>query len=69
MNFTSYINNLHPKKHPEIYRTLERLIDAAIPAWDQCLREHSDFDSVGAGRGKSRFSQPEDCPDECVTPN
>ncbi|KAM0239600.1 hypothetical protein ACHAP5_008171 [Fusarium lateritium] len=37
--FTSYVNNLHPAKYPDIYRTLEHIIDKAIPAWDQCLRE------------------------------
>jgi hypothetical protein len=35
--FTSYINNLHPKKYPDIYRALEKLIDVSIPAWDHCL--------------------------------
>jgi len=35
VKFTSYINNLHPTKHVEIYRLIERLIDIAIPAWDQ----------------------------------
>lgn len=37
VRFTSYINNLHPKRHPEIYRTIERLIDTAIPAWERVL--------------------------------
>ncbi|KAK0663927.1 hypothetical protein QBC41DRAFT_23066 [Cercophora samala] len=37
VKFTSYINNLHPKRHPEIYRTIERLIDTAIPAWERVL--------------------------------
>ncbi|KXX73990.1 hypothetical protein MMYC01_209021 [Madurella mycetomatis] len=37
VRFTSYINNLHPKKHPEIYGLVEKLVDAAIPAWDQAL--------------------------------
>lgn len=37
VKLTSYINNLHPKKHPEIYRLVERLVDAAIPAWDRVL--------------------------------
>ena len=37
VRFTSYINNLHPNKHPEIYRLVEKLIDKAIPAWDAVL--------------------------------
>lgn len=37
VKFTSYINNLHPTKYPEVYRTVERLIETVLPAWDQCL--------------------------------
>lgn len=37
VRFTSYINNLHPRKHPEIYALVEKLVDKAIPAWDRVL--------------------------------
>ncbi|AEO69667.1 uncharacterized protein THITE_2091161 [Thermothielavioides terrestris NRRL 8126] len=37
VRFTSYINNLHPKKYPAIYTLVEKLIDKAIPAWDRAL--------------------------------
>jgi hypothetical protein len=37
VKFTSYINNLHPNKYPQLYRTIEELIQAALPMWDQCL--------------------------------
>lgn len=37
VRFTSYINNLHPKKHAETYRLVEKLIDTAIPAWERVL--------------------------------
>ncbi|KAF4990267.1 hypothetical protein FGRMN_8575 [Fusarium graminum] len=37
--FTSYVNNLHPTKFSHIYKALEQVIDKAIPAWDQCLRD------------------------------
>jgi hypothetical protein len=67
VKFTSYINNLHPKKYPNLYRTIERLIDTSIPAWDQCLSKYKDFKRIGAGRQESRFSQPESC--EWVSPN
>jgi hypothetical protein len=54
--FTSYVNNLHPTKFPDIYRTLEQAIDNAIPAWDQCLREGEHYREKNiAGREKSRF--------------
>ncbi|KAK3301692.1 uncharacterized protein B0T15DRAFT_321335 [Chaetomium strumarium] len=37
VRFTSYINNLHPNKYPEIYRLVEKLVDKAVPAWDRVL--------------------------------
>ncbi|KAL5610871.1 hypothetical protein FOBRF1_006988 [Fusarium oxysporum] len=57
---TSYVNNLHPTKFPEIYETLERVIDKAISAWDQCLRETRGYgkDDLITGRSKSRFQDP-----------
>lgn len=61
VRFTSYINNLHPTKYPEIYRTIEKFIETVLPAWDQCLNLTVDHDiKLGAGRVRSRFSQPED---------
>ncbi|KAE8308479.1 hypothetical protein BDV41DRAFT_581455 [Aspergillus transmontanensis] len=33
----SYINNLHPRQHKELYGTLERFVAAAIPLWNECL--------------------------------
>lgn len=56
VRFTSYINNLHPQKHLEIYRTIERLIQTTLPAWDQCLcLTLSRGTKVGAGRTEPRF--------------
>lgn len=56
VKFTSYINNLHPQKYPHIYRTIEKLIEAALPAWDQCLplpiRRGT---RIGAGRTRPRI--------------
>lgn len=40
VRFTSYINNLHPKKYSGIYKVIEKLIDTAIPAWDHALSGH-----------------------------
>ncbi|KAK3904892.1 hypothetical protein C8A05DRAFT_13257 [Staphylotrichum tortipilum] len=37
VQFTSYINNLHPAKYADIYKTLGKLIEKALPMWDQCL--------------------------------
>jgi hypothetical protein len=38
VRFTSYINNLHPNKYPDIYRTIEKLLKIGLPMWDQCFR-------------------------------
>ncbi|CAI6087993.1 unnamed protein product [Clonostachys chloroleuca] len=53
--FTSYINGLRPDKYPDIYKTIEGLLDAVIPAWDQCLTEISGNDRQSSGRRRSRF--------------
>ncbi|KAK4208321.1 hypothetical protein QBC37DRAFT_296987 [Rhypophila decipiens] len=37
VKFTSYINNLHPNKYREVYSVIEKLIDAAMPAWNHAL--------------------------------
>ncbi|KAJ2915427.1 hypothetical protein MD484_g4988, partial [Candolleomyces efflorescens] len=33
----SYINNLHPQRHAELYRVVEQVIDAALPLWETTL--------------------------------
>lgn len=53
VKFTSYVNNLHPKKYPEIYKAIEQLIDISIPAWDHVL--HGYTSSIG---GMGRFLLP-----------
>lgn len=34
---TSYINNLHPKKHEALYRTIEKMIGLSVPLWNDVL--------------------------------
>lgn len=34
---TSYINNLHPNKHPELYSIIETVISKSIPLWNMTL--------------------------------
>ena len=41
VKFTSYVNNLHPRKHASTYSLLEKLIDAALPAWDHALHGYA----------------------------
>ncbi|KAH8893651.1 hypothetical protein GQ53DRAFT_684136 [Thozetella sp. PMI_491] len=55
VRFSSYINNLHPGRYPHVYQSIEKLVDLAIPAWDQILE--------GCGRKESRFSVPESADD------
>lgn len=55
VKFTSYINGLHPGKYPQIYRTLEKLVAKAIPAWDQCVCEVEGYEFQPKGRKESRI--------------
>ncbi|CAH0050977.1 unnamed protein product [Clonostachys solani] len=61
VKFTSYINNLHPLKHREIYGTIEKLIEKSIPAWDNCVAALRGW-SHESGR-PSRFPFPDE-PDD-----
>ncbi|WZH49633.1 hypothetical protein QYS62_010836 [Fusarium acuminatum] len=70
VKFASYINGLHPNKYPEIYATIEKLIETALPAWDLCLVFDRDSgedykkEIVAAGRTKARFPRPRNPDDE-----
>ncbi|KAK5654209.1 hypothetical protein OQA88_7384 [Cercophora sp. LCS_1] len=56
VKFTSYINNLHPIIHRSIYTTLEKLVDTALPMWDQCLGIYTGYNSIkGPGRRTPRI--------------
>jgi hypothetical protein len=37
VKITSYINNLHPEKHSELYKVLEQFVDRSIPLWNEAL--------------------------------
>ncbi|KAF5680281.1 hypothetical protein FDENT_8484 [Fusarium denticulatum] len=63
VKLTSYINNLHPK-HSDIYETVEKLIERALPAWDHSVSFVRDWDIVSAGRTKARFPRPENPDDD-----
>jgi hypothetical protein len=56
VEFTSYINNLHPPKYRAIYTTIEQLIETALPMWDQCLSEYTLNSHTGAGRHWPRLT-------------
>jgi hypothetical protein len=62
VKFTSYVNNLHPGKYQDIYRTLEKLIAKTLPAWDLCVPQGDSYvsglNTKAAGRSISRFPIP-----------
>ena len=37
VKITSYINNLHPVEHEDLYEVVESFITKAIPLWNKCL--------------------------------
>ncbi|KAK1226404.1 hypothetical protein PQX77_010615 [Marasmius sp. AFHP31] len=45
VRITSYINNLHPEHHRNLYSVLEKCIARTIPLWNDCL---SYFNDTGA---------------------
>jgi hypothetical protein len=52
---TSYINNLHPNGHLELYAAIEQVVSKAVPMWEDAVRstlyrfEHSRLTVVGDG--------------------
>lgn len=56
VRFSSYINNLHPTKYRDIYGTIEKLIETALPMWDQCLAQYQSGTLSGAGRHEPRLN-------------
>ncbi|OTA82510.1 hypothetical protein M434DRAFT_400973 [Hypoxylon sp. CO27-5] len=71
---SSYINNLHPADHSDLYKVLEQFVAAAIPLWEECLFRPSEkqrmriTDYTG---GNEDFVLPEGVeypiPDEFIT--
>lgn len=39
---TSYINNLHPRDHKELYGVLEKFVAASVPLWEEALTPYGD---------------------------
>lgn len=42
-NITSYINNLHPRDHKELYGVLEKFVAASVPLWEEVLTSWGDL--------------------------
>ncbi|KAH7324422.1 hypothetical protein B0I35DRAFT_467262 [Stachybotrys elegans] len=72
VRFTSYINNLHPTKYRPIYRVIERLIEKALPAWENCVIPYNynrggrgpRDESKASSRTRPRYPIPENPDDE-----
>ncbi|RXW15495.1 hypothetical protein EST38_g10358 [Candolleomyces aberdarensis] len=54
----SYINNLHPEKHKDLYHSIESIIEAAIPLWEISIAEINPEDRYSAGSSFWRISYP-----------
>ncbi|KAH6903211.1 hypothetical protein BKA70DRAFT_1514913 [Coprinopsis sp. MPI-PUGE-AT-0042] len=59
----SYINNLHPEEHPELYSTIEDVLTAAIPLWELTLAGLVDEDYRYTRGYRAFCSEPEYDPD------
>ncbi|KAG2009579.1 hypothetical protein CC2G_012494 [Coprinopsis cinerea AmutBmut pab1-1] len=64
----SYINNLHPELHQDLYRVVEDVITAAIPLWDLTLAPLADSSYEYPQRivydGVIHDPDPEEIPDD-----
>jgi hypothetical protein len=43
VKFTSYINNLHPRDHEPLYRSIEKIIAKVVPMWDLTLQPITEY--------------------------
>ncbi|KAK1757322.1 hypothetical protein QBC47DRAFT_375666 [Echria macrotheca] len=71
VRITSYINNLHPNNYGDIYKTVEKLIETALPMWDQCLVQYN-YSLDGPGRHEPRMipgAPDDDNPEHWVPPS
>ncbi|KAI8949348.1 hypothetical protein F4801DRAFT_591217 [Xylaria longipes] len=57
---TSYVNNLHPDDHAELYAVLEQFVTAAVPLWERCLYTHARNNDVMKPRITQSFLGDED---------
>ncbi|KXX80377.1 hypothetical protein MMYC01_203273 [Madurella mycetomatis] len=56
---TSYINNLHPGAHKNLYSVLERIVAATVPLWEDCLSGFVDRLRIDLGfTGSDDYTYP-----------
>ncbi|TFK71823.1 hypothetical protein BDN72DRAFT_837201 [Pluteus cervinus] len=64
---TSYINNLHPQQHPEVYRIIEDIITHLIPLWNASLtplRSRPDYKRISCSGPEFHPIAEEDYPQQ-----
>ena len=68
VRITSYVNNLHPARHQDLYGVLERMLSKAIPLWNAVLFRELDGRTAPRIRTKAaEFDTPE--PDSSEFPH
>ena len=61
----SYINNLHPQHHQELYQIINQVISKTIPLWDMSLSGMGRFNSMERIKYELSFDpDPEDMSEE-----
>ncbi|KAF9877390.1 hypothetical protein CkaCkLH20_05090 [Colletotrichum karsti] len=62
----SYINNLHPEKHPDLYAVIEKVIGKALPMWDVLYNwpEKYELQRIEVGAVENRPQEPDENPRE-----
>lgn len=63
----SYINNLHPVDHADLYPVIERFIEKSLPAWDLAYRWPTEFKTqrLKTLDARATCSVPDVCRWEC----
>ncbi|KAL7932126.1 hypothetical protein V8C35DRAFT_329123 [Trichoderma chlorosporum] len=67
----SYINNLHPSKHADMYTSIQKFIQIALPAWDIVYQwpKKYHFQRMDTGGTCSICTVPDICGDNECSPN
>ena len=65
-SITSYINNLHPQRHPNLYGIIEQVIEKTIPLWNTTLTALN-LGNKRSARIPYECSEDEELPPEIVS--
>ena len=60
VKISSYVNNLHPAHHQNLYKVLEQMVDCSIPLWNEVVSWFQDRRRIEVeGPGSEDWSRPE----------